>query len=297
MGHLALTDGASGTFEARERFSRGALGLAGARAEPFRVWIEDWVVETDSGATAAEGAWPGSGIFPLRLEASDGGVGLDLRLEPSKPVVLQGEDGLSQKGPEPGNASFYYSFTRLVTTGSVTLGGREIPVQGQAWLDREWSTSALSQDQVGWDWFALQLGDGRDLMYYQLRLRDGRPDPLSKGVLVDADGRARPLTSGTVELTVLDRWASPRDGSVYPSRWRLVLPDEAIDLEIEPLVPDQEMNLTFRYWEGAVLVRGTSGGRPLEGRGYVELTGYGEEDSEGEAGAPRTDRAIGRTTS
>ncbi len=279
MGHFAVTDGAGQTFRAFERFSRGAQGLAGAQAEPFRVWLEDWAlegpVETARDPTT-DPEFAGSGIFPLRLSAAEDDRGISLLLSPEKPLVLQGEAGLSQKGPEPGNASFYYSFTRLKAEGSLNLDDQNLQVGGAAWLDREWSTSALSGEQAGWDWFALQLSDGQDLMYYQLRLRDGSPDPLSKGVLVDVAGNPKGLVSRQVELTVLDRWQSPLGGVPYPSRWHLAVPEEGIDLEVVPILPDQELELTFRYWEGAVRVTGTARGQEVVGRGYVELTGYAE---------------------
>jgi predicted secreted hydrolase len=144
---------------------------------------------------------------------------------------------------------------------------------------------------VGWDWFALQLSDGRDLMYYQLRLRDGSSDPLSKGVLVEAGGNPKGFVSSQVELAVLDRWESPLGGAPYPSRWRLAIPEEDIDLEVTPILADQELDLTFRYWEGAVRVTGTAGGQEVVGRGYVELTGYAE------AAAPIRNPSISRGTS
>jgi predicted secreted hydrolase len=262
MGHLALTDVAAGRFHAFERVARGALGLAGARGGPALVWVEDWRVD------ALEG---GEGF---RLRGADGGVALDLEVRPVKPVVLQGEAGLSQKSPEPGNASYYYSWTRMAARGEVTVEGRAWPVEGLAWMDREWSTSALGPDQVGWDWLALQLDDGRDLMFYQLRRGDGTRDPLSKGTVVDPDGRSRPLDAGALALEVLGEWESPRDGARYPGRWRLTVPSEALALEVRPLLADQELMLSVRYWEGAVAVQGTSDGRPVAGRGYVELTGY-----------------------
>jgi predicted secreted hydrolase len=268
MAHLAVTDGEGQTFRAFERFSREALGLAGARAQPFRVWLEDWTLE----------GLEDSGLFPLRVVALEEGVGVELELEALKPLVLQGEDGLSQKGPEPGNASYYYSHTRLEASGRVWMDGEPTPVTGLAWLDREWSTSVLSQGQVGWDWFALQLSDGWDLMYYQLRLQDGTPDPLSKGVIVSPLGEGRVLTTGEVRLTALGRWRSPLDGAEYPSGWRLEIPRRSIDLEIRPLIPDQELQVAFRYWEGAVLVQGRGVDGPVQGRGYVELTGYAGPD-------------------
>jgi predicted secreted hydrolase len=201
-------------------------------------------------------------------------VGVSLVLNPAKPLVLQGEQGLSQKGPEPGNASFYYSFSRLEASGEIQLGSETIRLEGLAWMDREWSTSALSSGQVGWDWFALQLDDGLDLMYYQLRLKDGSADPLSKGILVGAGGEASALGSSEVRLDVLDRWKSPLDGSEYPSGWRLAVPSQDLVLNLTPILPDQELDLSFRYWEGAVRVTGTRRGQDIGGRGYVELTGY-----------------------
>jgi predicted secreted hydrolase len=272
MGHFALTDAAGGRFHAFDRFARGAVGLAGAEARPFRVWLEDWTLEAVEGSGDA---------FPMRLRADEGEVGLDLVMEPAKPRVLQGEEGLSQKGPEPGNASYYYAYTRLATRGTVRLGEETLPVTGLSWMDREWSTSALSEGQVGWDWFALQLDDGWDLMIYQIRGEDGSPDPLSDGVLIGPDGARTPLTWGDdVTLEVLDEWRSPVDGSAYPSGWRIRIPERGWDLRVEPALEDQELNLAFRYWEGAVDVTGETARGPVSGRGYVELTGYAGERPE-----------------
>jgi predicted secreted hydrolase len=273
MGHFTVTDVAAGTFRAFERFARGAAGLAGASgpaqdgaASSFRVWIEDW---------ALDGA-PGGSAFPMRLRAAEGSVALELTLDAGKPRVLQGDQGLSQKGPEPGNASFYYAHTRMPASGTVIVDGEAVPVTGLAWMDREWSTSVLSGDQVGWDWFSLQLDDGWEVMVYQLRLSDGRADPLSDGVLIDPEGRKVPLEWGRdLTLEALGSWTSPVDGARYPSGWRLTVPERGVDLRITPLVADQELDLSFRYWEGAVEVRGTGvGGGVVQGRGYVELTGY-----------------------
>jgi predicted secreted hydrolase len=265
MGHLALTDGKNGAFHAFERFCRGANGLAGASARPFRVWLEDWEMT---------GPAQGEDIFPIQLRAFERDVGISLTLYPAKPLVVQGDAGLSQKSSEPGNASFYYSFSRLEASGEIDLGAQSARVEGLAWMDREWSTSALSPEQVGWDWFALQLDDGSDLMYYQLRLKDGSADPLSKGILVWPAGEASVLQSSDVQLDVSDRWESPLDGSEYPSGWRLAVPSEDLVLDLSPVLSDQELNLSFRYWEGAVRVTGALRGQAIGGKGYVELTGY-----------------------
>jgi predicted secreted hydrolase len=268
LGHFALTDVAGRSFTEVERYTRGSAGLAGARANPFRVWLDDWELTGPTDPVGADPAWP------MTLSARDESIGLDLRLAPLKPVVLQGVDGLSQKGEEPGNASFYYSYTRLGAEGSVEVEGESVPVTGLAWLDREWSTSALSEGLVGWDWFALQLSDGRDLMVYQLRRESGEADPRSDGVLVAEDGTVRHLSVDDFSLSPTGRWSSPIDGAVYPSGWRVRVPEEGLDLTVTPVLDDQELDVSFRYWEGAVDIEGTAGGRPVSGRGYVELTGY-----------------------
>lgn len=266
LAHWTVTDGGRKRFYPHERFARGALGLAGAQGSPFRVWVEDW-------SLTAGGE---EDLFPLTLQVREGGTALQLELTALKPPVLQGEGGLSRKGPEPGNASYYYSFSRLKASGVLVLDGDSIPVQGLAWMDREWSTSALSPGQVGWDWFALQLDHGFELMWYHLRRADGTPDPFSQGIWVDPQGAARTLAFGEVELQATDTWASPVDGRRYPARWRLSFPGEDLLLEVVPLIPDQELVLSFRYWEGAVRVSGRHRGRPVAGVGYVELVGYGE---------------------
>jgi predicted secreted hydrolase len=265
LAHFALTDTAGRRFHAWSRLDREALGLAGAQATPFRVWLEDW---------SAESEVPGG--LPVRLRAAEGDVAIDLVLSSQKPMTLQGDRGLSQKGPEPGNASYYYSLTRMSVRGTVRAGGEPLPVSGLAWMDREWSTSALGPDLVGWDWVALQLDDGRDVMLYRLRRRDGTADPHSAGTLIAADGATRPLAPGDVTLEALDHWTSPRSRVRYPSRWRLVIPGAGLRLEISPRLPDQELIVGTRYWEGAVGVAGTADARAIAGRGYVELVGYGE---------------------
>ena len=266
MAHFALTDAGEGRFHHSERFSRAALGLAGAQAHPFRVWLEDWSAEGEG----EEGEHP----FPLRLRAAEGEVAVDLRLEAQKPPVLQGDEGLSQKSDEPGNASYYYSFTRLSAAGTVRIGEASHAVRGTSWLDREWSTSALGEGDVGWDWFSLQLSDGRDIMFYLIRREDGSASPWSKGVLVEADGTSSLLALEEVDLQELARWRSPHSGAAYPSQWRLQIPGKGVDLEITPLLADQELLTTVRYWEGAVGIRGSSRGVPVSGNGYVEMTGY-----------------------
>jgi len=265
MAHFALTDVEGRRFHSAERFSRSALGLAGAGGRPLTVWLEDWL--------AAE---TGDNPWRMRLTAREGEESFDLTVTAQRPVVLNGEGGLSRKGGEPGNASYYYSLTRMETVGTVTVGGETVAVTGLSWLDREWSTSALGTDQAGWDWFALQLDDGRDVMFYRLRRRDGTTEPWSSGTLVAADGRYRHLSCDDARIQALDWWQSPASGIRYPSRWRLSIPSQHLDLEILPRIPHQEHLVTVRYWEGAVQVKSLSPGGP-GGFGYLEMTGYGGE--------------------
>ena len=268
MAHFALSDVAAQRFHAFQRLSRAALGLAGASAVPFRVWLEDWSVigETAVGQPVS-----------MQLSAEEQDVALNLRLVSDKPIVLHGRNGLSQKGAAAGQASYYYSLTRLRSAGVIRLGDEEFQVQGLSWMDREWSTSVLSDDLRGWDWFALQLTDGQELMVYQVRRQAGGIHPLSSGTLIAADGTPRTLTSADFQIEVLQTWQSPTDGTAYPAKWRLRVPGAAIDLTITPYMADQEMHTLIRYWEGAVRASGTVQGHPLEGDGYVELTGYGEK--------------------
>ncbi len=263
MGHFSLTDVAGERFFTAERFARGALGLAGARSAPVEVWLEDWRIEQET---------PEEPRF--RLAASAEGVELDLRLQAVKPLVLQGEEGLSRKGVQPGNASYYYSMTRLETVGEIRLSAERLPVTGLSWLDREWSTSVLEEGQVGWDWFALQLDDGRELMLYQLRRADGSPHPSSSGVRIARDGSSVSLAAEEFSIVALEEWKSPHSSIRYPAAWRIEIPEQGLRLEVEPLVADQELRHSVTYWEGAVSVRGDWAGAAISGRGYAELTGY-----------------------
>lgn len=260
MGHLALTDMEGNIHHAVQRLARGGdLGLAGAQARPFRVWLEDWTLE------GAED----QAFFPLRLRAGDTSFALDLLMTTDKPAVLQGDRGLSPKGSEPGNASYYYSYTRLITAGTVTVDGTAHPVRGQSWLDREWSTSALGAEQTGWDWFALQLFDGRDLMLYRIRHIDGGMDRHSKGVLVSPDGEVTHLGARDFTLEPSRWWTSPTTGNRYPMQWALRIPGQGLTLQVAARLPDQEMDLAVQYWEGSVAVDGDVGGV-----GYLEMTRY-----------------------
>ncbi len=264
FAHFAITDVPNNRHSETERFSRGAGGLSGAQGEPFKVWLEDW----SSLSLNAEGS-------AVHLQARDAAVGaLDLTLRAVKPVVKQGIDGLSQKSEVSGNASYYISFTRMVTEGQLTLNGQTLSVIGESWFDHEWSTSGLGQNVIGWNWFSLQLDDGRDLMFYQFRMADGSIGPLTAGTLVEVDGSTRYLTVGDVQIVSSGSWRSAETEAEYPARWQVSIPSAQIELSLEPYVADQEMNVSSIYWEGAVKLSGTSNGASVLGNGFVELTGY-----------------------
>ncbi len=263
MAHLTLTDVTAERFYSDERYSRAGNGLAGAADNKYQVWLHDW------SAVAVDDA-----DFPIRLQAKSDQFAIDLLLQSQKDRVLQGNEGLSQKSAAPGNASYYYSYPRLATEGNLSIGGDKFTVAGDSWMDREWSTSALSDEQTGWDWFALQLSDNSEIMFYQLRRKDGQADRHSSGAVFLPDNTKVPLTVEDVSVKVLDTWKSPHSKAVYPSLWRVSIPAQHLEVDIAPLLNDQELNLSYRYWEGAVSINGLKDGRLISGQGYVELTGY-----------------------
>jgi predicted secreted hydrolase len=262
MAHFAVTDAGAGRFSAREKFARGAAGLAGAEAPPLRVWLDDWSAVSLSMST-----------FPLRLRASADDIAIDLVLEQGKPIVLQGERGLIRKGAEPGNASYYYSLTRMPTRGSVRTGAGTWTASGTSWLDREWSTSALSPRVSGWDWLSLQSTDSTELMIYRLRRADGSVDPFSAATFVAVDGSTRVFAADEFLMSATGAWRSP-DGVAYPIGWRIEVPALELALEVTTPVENQELYHAVRYWEGMVRAHGTRAGRAVTARGYLEMTGY-----------------------
>lgn len=261
MGHFALSDIRAGKHYAFERFSRAGAGLAGAQSDPYQVWLENWqVTQTPEGK--------------FQLTAEQDGIQIDLTLTDRKGPILHGEQGYSQKGPEKGNASHYYSQSRLETAGSVKTEDEIFQVSGLSWKDHEFSTRALASGQVGWDWFSLQLDDGSELMFFQIRREDGSIDPYSSGTLVKPNGDVVGLAREDFEIEVQDSWRSSESGAEYPALWRVEIPGIDLQLQIQPSLPDQEMNLSYTYWEGAVDATGTSNGESISGVGFVEMTGY-----------------------
>jgi predicted secreted hydrolase len=265
IAHLAVTELDAQRFRFAERINRAGVGWAGAATEAYRVWNEDWEARLDR-----EGRH--------RLRAAEGGIGLELALEPGKPPVAHGERGLSQKGAQAGNASHYYSLTRMPTRGALLLDGARVEVTGLSWMDHEFGTSFLEKEQQGWDWFSLQLDDGTDLMLFQLRRADGSRDEHSSGTLVEASGAVAPVSRSDFRLEPGASWRSPASGASYPIAWRIAIPKEELALTVRAATPNQELRTDqstgVTYWEGAVEVTGTRAGRAVRGRGYLEMTGY-----------------------
>ena len=264
MAHFAISDIEGGAFYPTQRLSRGSAGLAGATGDPaFSVWLEDWQVQQT-----------GDNIY--NLKAATGGNSLDLILTDASGPVLEGNRGLSRKGADPGDASYYFSQPDLTSSGVITLAGQKFTVSEVSWMDHEFSTSALGSGLVGWDWFSVHLGEGSELMLFTLRNSDGSLSPYSSATLIRPDGPTRVLGLNDFSVQVTGHWKSPHSGAEYPAGWQISIPGEQIELTIQPLLADQELNLFFIYWEGAVSISGTYAGQGVDNYGYVELTGYAQ---------------------
>lgn len=275
MGHVAITDLAAGTHTFSEILFRAVPGLGGFGAPGDSVLA--WGRAPAGTPGRWEFRWHPDDRFALSAHDHRQGLALELDLTPLRPLSLQGPGGFSVKDPARETGSLYYSYTRLATRGVVVSGGDTLRVEGLSWLDREIFSSELAAAQVGWDWFSLQLDDGRDLMLYQLRDAAGAIHAAS-GTLVEPAGEVVYLARGDWRLEPTRTWRSPQTGGEYPVAWRLTVPAAALDVTVEAVLDDQE-NLSRRmpglvYWEGAVAARGL-GGEVVVGRGYAELTGYG----------------------
>jgi predicted secreted hydrolase len=262
FAHFAVSDINGGAFHFFQKLSRGAFGEAGFGERQRLAWIEDWSCEFDA-----------DGAFRISAKADD--LSLELKLKPEKPLVIHGQDGVSKKAEGEGRASHYYSFTRLGSEGTLRMGNQEFAVSGLSWFDHEWATNQLAANQVGWDWFSLQLDDGSDLMLFQLRSKDGGRDPNSAGTYVDAEGAATSLTEVDFALEPVETWSSPESAGRYPIKWRITIPQLQVHLEVSATLNDQELRLKpIEYWEGSVRAWGSVGERGVKGSGYLEMTGY-----------------------
>ena len=259
LAHLALTEIDGKRFLHEKRLNRAGPGIAGASLERRRIWNGNWSAQ-----------WSGDN---QTLEAISGDIRFRLHLTPVKPLIVQGENGVSQKGAGLGNASHYISFPRLTVQGEIN--GRK--VTGTAWMDHEWFTHQLSEQQIGWDWFSVQLDNRTELMLFELRLKDGTIDPYSSGTFVDAQGHARHLRASEFSLKPLEIWTSPQTGARYPIRWRIDAPPLGISMECTAALANQELPAEGGgpgYWEGAVTYSSAGPEHAPLGVGYLEMTGY-----------------------
>lgn len=254
MGHAAVTT--KDTHHVAERLARGGIGQAGVTVEPFTAWIDDWQMKS-----AAE---PGTDqVSRLELTASGPAFTYDLQLDARGPLVPQGQQGYSVKSAK-GQASHYFSQPFYAVTGKINLPAGEVAVTGQAWLDREWSSQPLAEDQTGWDWLSLHFATGEKLMGF--RLRD-KGEGFTSATWIRADGTPEPMVPGALKLTPLD--TARVAGRDLPMRWRVELPGKGVDITTHALNPSAWMTTQVSYWEGPVRFDGTH-----QGRGYVEMTGY-----------------------
>jgi predicted secreted hydrolase len=298
LAHFAVTDENEKRFFYTDKVNRAGIGNAGADAASYHIWNGSWTVSTVRSVhhlTASENEWA-----------------VDLMLAPRKPPVIHGRDGISKKGEGPTQSSHYYSLTDMETRGTIKADGHTLKVKGTSWMDHEFGSNQLSEDQAGWDWFGLQLDSGIELMLYQIRRNDGRletstcgdpcgapsghppmpphpsPSPakpndvlsFSSGTVVLENGESKHLGLSDFQIKAKGVWKSAQSGGSYPSHWEISIPNQAMTLTLTPTVSDQELITTrstgVTYWEGSVIIQGTYKERPITGKGYVELTGYAQ---------------------
>jgi predicted secreted hydrolase len=264
MAHAALSDLDGKHFLYDERVNRAGPGIAGISQCQQRVWNGNWQIQ-----------WRGD---TQQLQAITDEFSLDLTLQPEKPLVLNGHKGFSQKAPGGGNASNYFSFTRLETKGKIVLRGQGYQVTGSSWMDHEFSTTPKGSPVAGWDWMAIQLNNDTELMLYRVRLDDGAVSPDSSGTYTDVKGTGRYLSIRDFNLTPGETWTSPRGHASYPVEWGIAIPEIHLRLQVTTPLKDQELvtNNPYSptYWEGAIQISGEQAGKAVAGVGYLEMTGY-----------------------
>lgn len=270
LAHFAVSDLDGKRFFHTERINRAGPGIAGADASLQEVWNGNWSIVWNHGAE--------------NLTALTDQFAITLSLQPQKPPVIHGENGVSQKSAGSGHASHYFSETRLRASGSLSIDSNKYEVTGLAWMDHEFFTQQLAPDQAGWDWLSIQLEDHTELMLFHIRKKDGSIDPYAAGTFVDPQGRAHHLKAGDFELAPAgepqtgNTWSSPATHAIYPIHWKIRVPSLGIDLEASTPLASQELaavsKIVPNYWEGAISLAGTRNGAPLSGAGYLEMTGY-----------------------
>lgn len=269
LAHLALSDINGGTFYHTERLNRAGPGLAGVSLNQQRYWNGNWQIHWNSLTTGDQ-----------QLRAVCDRFTLVLDLKPQKPIVIHGRDGIIRKGPESGQTSHYISFTRMAAQGRLEQNGHSTSVNGLAWMDHEFFTNPPGRDLVSWDWFSIQLDNGEDLMLYRLRDAAGNETPYSSGTYVDSRGKAQFLDASQFSLKPGETWQSPASASAYPIAWTIRVPSLDLYLSVRTDLKNQELftkgSISPVYWEGAVTYTGQMRGQPVNGVGYLEMTGYGK---------------------
>jgi predicted secreted hydrolase len=260
ISHFAVSDVMENKFYFQDKTETGAYGYAGAEDNRLRVWVERDTLEGT--------------VTNISIKASDMDKTIELHLLPTKPIILNGERGFLRKSEtSPLISSIYFSYTNIKTQGKLKIGEKEYNIKGKSWFDREISSRGLGDHQKGWDWFAIQLHDNREIMLYIIRNKDGSIDTYSSGTFIYPDGRYRHLLKDDFTVKILYHYTSEKTGARYPAQWEIKIPSEKIFLKVTPLMKDQEV-IAYRstgnyYWEGACNVEGDE-----KGRAYVEMTGY-----------------------
>lgn len=266
LAHFAVSDINNKKFHFYEKLTRSGLSLGSASSSVLHIYNDGWRVD-EAGDT-------------MMLSADAEKVGIKLLLSSKKPPVIHGKDGVSQKADCVGCASHYYSLSRMETKGLLFIDGKEKRVNGTSWMDHEFGSNQLTEEQVGWDWYSLQLSDNTELMLYMMRKKDGSIDKNSSGTIIGADGKAEHLNLSQFKIRSKSKWLSPQSKGNYPMNWEIEIPHKQIKLQVTPDFETQELvtkrSTDVTYWEGASSITGTKGGKPITGEGYVEMTGYNE---------------------
>jgi predicted secreted hydrolase len=265
LAHLALSDLDGHAFYQAERISRAGPELAGISATDRRIWNGNWQVQ-----------WQGD---EQKVQAVDARFEVQFSLRSEKPPLINGENGVSQKAEGAGRGSHYISLTRLATKGHIGVAGKIFDVTGLAWMDHEFFTHQLEGNQVGWDWFSIQLDDKTELMLFRIRRGDGSTDPYSAGAFVNEQGASLHLHSSDFTLQAFgETWTSKVTNAAYPILWKIAVPRLGIELEAKTQLSSQELTsrtqILPNYWEGAVSFTGQKQRLPITGNGYLEMTGY-----------------------
>ncbi|MBA3857730.1 MAG: carotenoid 1,2-hydratase [Cyanobacteria bacterium PR.3.49] len=266
LAHFAVSDINNKKFHFYEKLTRSGLSLGTASSSVLHIYNDGWRVD-EAGDT-------------MMLSADAEKAGIKLLLSSKKPPVIHGKDGVSQKADCAGCASHYYSMSRMDTKGLLFIDGKEKRVTGTSWMDHEFGSNQLTEEQVGWDWYSLQLSDNTELMLYIMRKKDGSIDKNSSGTIIGVDGKAEHLNVSQFTIRSKSKWLSPQSKGNYPMNWEIDIPQKQIKLQVTPDFETQELvtkrSTDVTYWEGASSITGTKNGKPITGEGYVEMTGYNE---------------------